>query len=121
MDHQPVTVEELMQVPVFSSLDEHALARLAERMERRELAPGEAVLLEGEESDRFYVVLSGLLAVREKGIGQQTVLTPGEYFGEIGLVDGVPRTATVSAVAASIVASCDEPTFEELVAPLFWL
>lgn len=113
-------MDELEQVPVFSSLDDSALASLAARMERRELAPGEAVLREGEEGDRFYVVLSGLLGVWQAGIGQTAVLTAGEYFGELALVEHVPRTATVSALSEAVVASCDEPTFDELVAPLFW-
>ena len=117
---RPASVDELEQVPVFSSLDDGALVRLAARMERRELAPGEAVLREGEEGDRFYVVLSGLLGVWEPGVGQAAVLTPGEYVGELALVEHVPRTATVSALGEAVVASCDEPTFGELVAPLFW-
>ncbi len=120
MVDRPAAVDELAQVPVLTSLAEDTLARLAERMERRELTPGEAVLREGEEADRFYVVLSGLLAVRKEGAGEQSVLMPGEYFGEIALIEDGPRTATVSALTEAAVASCDGPTFEELVAPLFW-
>ena len=120
MEHRSPTVDELAQVPVLSSLDEDALARLAERMERRELTPGEAVLREGEDDDRFFVVLSGLLGVRQEDAGQQAVLTQGEYFGEIALLEHVHRTATVVALSAAAVASCDEATFDELVAPLFW-
>jgi CRP-like cAMP-binding protein len=62
-----------------------------------------------------------MLAVRRHDLGQRRVLLPGEYFGEIALVEGTPRTATVSAVTTSTVASCDEPTFTELVRPLFWV
>ena len=120
MEHRPVTVEDLTQAPLLSSLDDDALAGLAERMERRELESGEAVLREGEEGDRFYVVLSGLLAARQAAAGQQAVLTPGEYFGEIALVAHVHRTASVSALTAATVASCDAQTFDELLAPLFW-
>ena len=120
MEHRPVTVQELTQAPLFSSLDDDALAGLAERMARRELAAGEAVLREDEEGDCFYVVLSGLLAVRQAGAGQQAVLTPGEYFGEIALVEHAHRTASVSALTSAAVASCDAQAFDELLAPLFW-
>jgi cAMP-dependent protein kinase regulator len=113
-------VDELSGVPILANLTSEELARLAERMERRELEPGEAVLREGEEGRHFYVVLSGMLAVHRQDVGQRRVLMPGEYFGEVALVEGIPRTATVSAVTASTVASCDETGFAELVGPLFW-
>ena len=120
MEQRSPTADELAGVSLLANLPADALVSLAERMERRELEPGEAVLREGEAGHHFYVVLSGMLAVRQHDLGQRRVLTPGEYFGEIALVEGIPRTATVSAVAASTVASCDKSAFAEFVGPLFW-
>jgi len=117
---QSPTVDELAGVPILANLTPEELARLAGRMERRELEPGEAVLREGEEGHHFYVVLSGMLSVHRHDVGQRRLLMPGEYFGEVALVEKIPRTATVSAVTASAVASCDEAAFAELVGPLFW-
>lgn len=119
MRHQPATVHELAQIGLLAELPGEQLARLGERMERRELTPGEAVLRQGEEGDRFYVVFSGMLNVRQENRGERGMLRPGDYFGEVALAMGVPRTATVSALTPAVVASCDRKTFDELVRPIF--
>ena len=58
--HVPASVTELSRVELLSSLPGQTLARLAERMEREEVPPGRTIVSEGEEGDRFYVLLSGL-------------------------------------------------------------
>jgi CRP-like cAMP-binding protein len=88
-------------------------------MEREEIAPGTVIVREGELDDRFYVLLSGVLAVSQRDLGARSVLRPGEYFGEVAAAMGVPRTATVSAMTPAVVASCDRATFDELLRPLF--
>jgi ATP-binding cassette subfamily B protein len=95
------------------------LAELARRLEREEVAPGTVVIREGDYDDRFYVLLSGILAVSQRDIGARSLLRPGEYFGEVTPAMGIPRTATVSAMTPAVVASCDRATFDELVRPLF--
>jgi len=119
MRHQMASVHELAQIGLLNELPGQTLARLAERMERRQLSPGEAILRQGDEGDRFYVVLSGILNVRQENRGERGVLRPGDYFGEVALVMDIPRTATVSAMTPATIASCDRATFEELVRPLF--
>lgn len=88
-------------------------------MERREVAPGTVLLREGDSGDRFYVLLAGVLAVSQRDLGPRSLLRPGEYFGEVALAMGIPRTATVAAMTPAVVASCDRETFDELVRPLF--
>ena len=88
-------------------------------MERQEVAPGTVVLREGESDDRFFVILSGVLAVSQRDLGARGVLRPGDYFGEVAPAMGLPRTATVSAMTPAVVASCDRATFDELLRPLF--
>jgi len=96
------------------------LNELAKRMTREDVAAGAAPVVEGEHGDRFYVVLSGVLAVsRFGGRGAAGVLHPGAYFGEVSLAMGVPRTASVRAMTPSVIASCDKATFDELIRPLF--
>ena len=112
------TQHELQRVGLLAGLPGETLMRLGKQMEREEIAPGTVVVREGEESDRFYVVFAGMLAVKN-AIGPRGVLRPGDYFGEVAAAMGIPRTATVTAITPCVVASCDRETFEEFVRPLF--
>jgi CRP-like cAMP-binding protein len=113
------TQHELARIALLTGLSGETLARLGQRMERREVMPGTVVVREGEPDDRFYVVLSGVLAVSQRDLGARSVLRPGDYFGEVAPAMDVPRTATVSAMTPAVVASCDRATFDELLRPLF--
>ena len=117
--HVPATVHELTRVGLLSGLPGDQLARLAERLERQDVPPGETIVREGERGDRFYVVLSGLLNVTQEDLGERRLLRPGDAFGEVALAMGIPRTASVRALTPAVVASCDQATFDELLRPLF--
>ena len=60
-----------------------------------------------------------MLAVTQADFGDRTLLRPGDYFGEVALAMDMPRTATVTAMTPSVVASCDRETFDELIRPIF--
>jgi ATP-binding cassette subfamily B protein len=113
------TQHELSRIGLLASLPGEVLANLARRMEREQVPAGAAIVAEGDADDRFYVLLSGLLAVSQESRGPQSVLRPGEYFGEVAAAMGVPRTASVRALTPATVASCDKATFDEFVRPLF--
>jgi CRP-like cAMP-binding protein len=114
------TVTELAQIGLLRELPGEQLTKLAHNMRRSEIPAGSPIVLEGEEGDHFYVILRGLLAVSNQGgLGPRRVLRPGEYFGEIALVMDVPRTATVTALTPTTVASCDKAAFDEYLRPLF--
>jgi CRP-like cAMP-binding protein len=117
--HVPASVTELSRIGLLSTLPGETLAKLAGRMHREEVPAGRAIVSEGEEDGRFYALLSGLAAVAQSSLGPRRVLRPGETFGEVGAVMGVPRTATVTAITPCLVASCDRETFTELLRPLF--
>ena len=119
MPRSSATAHELNRVALLAGLPGETLARLAKAMERHEVAPGTVLVREGEPGDRFYVLFSGMLAVSQRGYGGRNVLRPGDYFGEVALTMGMPRTATVSAITPAVVASCDRETFDELIRPLF--
>jgi CRP-like cAMP-binding protein len=118
MPRSSATQHELQRVGLLAGLPGETLMRLGKQMERDEVAPGTVVLQEGEESDRFYVVFAGMLAVKN-ALGPRGILRPGDYFGEVAAAMGVPRTATVTAITPCVIASCDRETFEEFVRPLF--
>ena len=115
----PRFAHEFSRIPLLAELPGETLALLSGRMRREKVAPGQAVVKEGEDGDRFYVVLSGMLSVSQEALGARRVLRPGDYFGEVSLAMGVPRTASVRALMPSTVASCDRETFDELIRPLF--
>ena len=119
MPRSSATSHELTRVELLAGLSGQTLAVLAKRMEREEVAPGTVLVREGEPGDRFYVVFAGMLSVSQKDRGNQGVLRPGDYFGEVALTMPVPRTATVTAITPVVVASCDKATFDELLRPLF--
>jgi ATP-binding cassette subfamily B protein len=113
------TQHELSRVGLLATLPGETLVRLAQGMRREDVPAGAAVVTEGEAGARFYVVLSGLLTVSQASRGPQSVLRPGDYFGEVALAMNMPRTATVRALTPATVASCDQATFDEFIRPLF--
>ena len=114
------TVTELSQVGLLQELPGELLMKLAKEMKRADVSAGNPIVLEGEEGDHFYVVLRGLLAVSNQGgLGPRRVLRPGDYFGEVALAMDVPRTASVTALTPTTLASCDQATFDEFIRPLF--
>jgi CRP-like cAMP-binding protein len=119
MPRSSATSHELARVELLAGLPGQTLAVLAKRMVREEVAPGTAVVREGEPGDRFYVVFAGMLTVMNRDMGTRDILRPGDYFGEVALAMDVPRTATVTAISPAVVASCDRATFDQLLRPLF--
>ena len=113
------TAHELSRVSLLAGLPGQTLAKLAARMEREEVPPGRAIVEEGGQDSRFYVVLSGMLTVDQSSRGARRVLRPGDYFGEVAAALDVPRTASVRTLTPATVASCDRETFDEFVRPLF--
>jgi ATP-binding cassette, subfamily B, bacterial len=113
------SITELQRVGLLSALPGETLAKLGQNMRREEVRPGGTVVEEGEDGDRFYVVLNGMFAVTQTSLGPRSVLRPGDYFGEVALAMDVPRTASVRALTPATVASCDRATFDEFIRPLF--
>jgi ATP-binding cassette subfamily B protein len=119
MPRASATAHELARIELLGSLPGEQLAKLAGRMRRETVLAGAAPIVEGEEGDRFYAVLSGMFSVTKSGPGPRAILRPGDYFGEVALAMHVPRTATVRALTPAVVASCDLETFNEFIRPLF--
>jgi CRP-like cAMP-binding protein len=115
----PIREHEFSRIGLLAELPGERLRKLSDLMRREQVAAGAAVVREGDEGERFYVVLSGMLSVSQEAMGPRRVLKPGDYFGEVALAMEVPRTASVRALTPSVVASCDRETFDEFVRPLF--
>ena len=119
MRHVPASVTELSRVGLLAALPGELLLKLAHRMRREAIGPGKPLVTEGDDGDRFYVVLSGLLSVTQSERGLRRILKPGDYFGEVALAMDIPRTASVSPMTPVTLASCDRETFDEFIRPLF--
>jgi MFS family permease len=107
---RPAFLDRLEAVPMFAPLTPALLESLARSLVTVPVAAGEVVLREGEDSDRFYVIDSGLVEVTQEG----TVIRregPGDFFGEIGLLRDVPRTATITAVEDSVLVALERDDF----------
>jgi CRP-like cAMP-binding protein len=117
--HVPASVTELSRVGLLATLPGETIGKLADRMLREEVTAGTVLLEEGKPADRFFVLLSGVAGVSQSALGERRVLRAGEYFGEVALTMGIPRTATITAITPCVVASCDADTFDELIRPLF--
>jgi MFS family permease len=89
-------VERLRIDPVFAYIGGPALARLGDRVEHVTAAPGEVVIAEGQQGDRYYLIVDGRVSVSIGGIEVRT-MGAGESFGEIALLRDVVRQATVTA------------------------
>jgi len=91
----------LTNVPLFASLDKKTLKRLAEQGKRRSYAPGEVIVHEDAPASALYIIVSGRVRVDRgptDGGEPLTYLTPGDFFGELALIEDHPRSATVTAV-----------------------
>ena len=86
----------LKRVPLFSDLDNRELKQIAASMKERTFAPGDAVTEEGKGGVGFFVIADGTAKVTVGG-QQVRTLGPGDYFGEIGLIADIDRTATITA------------------------
>jgi len=87
--------EALGQVPLFSHLSARHLRRLADSANEVRYMPGASIVKQGEPGDRFYVIVEGQAKVLNRAGKVVNRLLPGDFFGEISLLDGGARTATV--------------------------
>jgi len=88
--------QQLASVPLLAGLEDRIRRRLGEIGKRRTYAAEEAIVKEGSTGTALYIILSGKARVEREG-GAIGTLSPGEFFGELALIEEHPRTATVVA------------------------
>lgn len=105
---------------IFDGGSHTTIEGIAAALERREVVGGDVVVAEGEPADAVYVIESGAFDVWSGGDADRPVvkvneLGPGEYFGEIGLLEDIPRTATVGCTQSGVVHRLDGATFLDVL------
>jgi CRP/FNR family cyclic AMP-dependent transcriptional regulator len=97
--------EQLREIGLFGGLSDAAIDALIAELETRQIEPGVTVLREGDLSREMFVVLGGELEVLKRGHhggeARVAMLGPGDWVGEMSIIDVMPRSASVRALAPS--------------------
>lgn len=103
----------LRQVRIFQDLSHDEILGLAATVEAKYYAVGDEVFEEGDHGNHLYVVQSGAAEVHQSGrrLGR---IGPGEYFGEMALIDDSPRSASVSMIEDGVLLRLHRDVFETL-------
>jgi CRP-like cAMP-binding protein len=95
-------IDLLRRIEIVQCLSEAETQQLASRMHKVSFAPGEVILRQGDRGDSAYIVQNGrvrILLSQDSGLSEQVAcLAPGDFFGEMSLLTGEPRTATAVAL-----------------------
>ena len=92
----PDPIAAIQRVQLFADLDRKQAEQIGRLLKLRHFTKGETVIMEGSGAAAFFLIEAGEAIVSSKG-AQLGMLGPGEHFGEIALIDGGPRSATVTA------------------------
>jgi CRP-like cAMP-binding protein len=114
----------LRGMPIFDELPSQELDQLAARLEPETLAAGAILFNEGDQGDKFYLVESGEVVISRLVDNQQVEISrrePGEYFGEIALLQNQPRTATITTAVDTRLLSLKAEQFQELTSQFMHL
>jgi CRP/FNR family cyclic AMP-dependent transcriptional regulator len=96
MRSKDARIEALRKVPLFAGLSRRDLARVLELSGEVEFVRGTIIVEAGDRARDFYVLLGGRARLSVPG-RRTAVLGPGDYFGEMSVLDGQPRSATIVA------------------------
>jgi CRP-like cAMP-binding protein len=110
----PGWVPVLARVPLFRALSKRHLGRVARLAELKRFSAGDQVVRAGARGDAFYIILDGGARVAPVK-GRAKKLGEGDYFGELALLDGAPRSATVSAIGTLTTARISRTAFQKLL------
>jgi CRP/FNR family cyclic AMP-dependent transcriptional regulator len=115
-----VSTTVLKSVPLFASFQDEQLRTLVGVVTRRSAPRGTVIMAAGDAIDSLYIVISGRLKVMMSDAeGKEVILSligPGEYFGEMGLIDDSPRSASVVTIEACELLAVSKRDFKKCLA-----
>ncbi|SCU78271.1 LAFA_0A05798g1_1 [Lachancea sp. 'fantastica'] len=109
--------ELLKSMPVLQSLTTYDRAKLADALDTEIYQPGQIIIREGDSGDNFYFIEFGEAEVSKEQHGIIAHLKQGDYFGEVALLNDLPRQATVKAIKKTKVATLGKSGFQRLLGP----
>lgn len=101
-------MERLRSVPAFDALPDRQIRQAMHAASIRRYEAGEVVIEEGEFDNRVFFLIFGLLEITVRGNVVGTLRRLGDVFGEMGIIDGSPRSATIIAARSSLVVTLDD-------------
>ena len=107
-------IEALRKISLFRHLTYKEQTAVLSLATTRSFAPGEEIVVEGEQGDELFVVTSGKVAIENAGV-EIAELRAGGHFGEMGLIDNAPRSATVRATESTQVMVISRPDLMNLM------
>jgi CRP-like cAMP-binding protein len=109
----------LKKVALFANLVPAQRALVAGIVEEVSVPPGTKICSDGDPADRFFFVIEGKVRISKHipGVGEEAlaILEPGDYFGEMALIDEAPRSADVIANTTVLLGAIDKQKFEDLL------
>jgi len=116
-----VDVAHLHAVPIFSTIEPEILSNLASIVEEKSYEDGGTVFKEAEEGDAMYAILEGAVKIvkmidPQKGLTKDlAILSAGDFFGEMSLIDKSPRSASVVSLGPSKLVCVSRQAFQDLL------
>lgn len=107
-------IERLKTIPMFAELSTRELRRIQKLMTEIPVKEGRQLITEGEVGREFMIIVEGSAVVRRKG-RKLAELGPGEFFGELAVLSGEPRTATVTATSDMTIETLNRREFMSLL------
>jgi signal transduction histidine kinase len=112
--------DQLSQNRLFEGIESDLLERIAPDVHVVQLNAGEVIFREGDPGDLMYLVGQGSVKISKSGRGgqQETLgfIKSGNFFGEMALLDGEPRSAMATAAESTLLGTVDEQTFQHILA-----
>lgn len=108
----------LLTTPMFEDLDPHDISEIIHMVEAQNFKPGDIIFSEGAPGDAWYALYSGEVEVtKQTNSSERTIntLEPHSCFGEIAVLDGLPRSATIRATKETVVLRVPLEKFSDLI------
>ncbi len=116
MPHRLFVRDLLVKIKYFEDLNDLEILQLISVGYRRRLRPQEILFHESDPGDAFYLLLQGKVEVKVVQLDQSlSILHPGDFFGELSLLLGIPRSATVIALEDTLLFAVNKQGFQQLL------